>query len=51
MCLQKLNKYDICTLSDLHGKHPVIDREFDLLLLAGDLVNLYCQRDKADTIH
>lgn len=51
MCLQKLNKYDICALSDLHGKHPVIDREFDLLLLAGDLVNLYCQRDKADTIH
>ena len=51
MCSQKLNKYDICALSDLHGLHPVIDREFDLMLLAGDLVNLYCQRDLSDTVY
>lgn len=50
MCLQKLNKYDVCALSDLHGILPVIDREFDLMLLAGDLVDLYYQKDKYATI-
>lgn len=51
MCSQKLNKYDICALSDLHGLHPTIDREFDLMLLAGDLVNLYDQKSSSDTIY
>lgn len=50
MCLQKLNKYDICALSDLHGLLPTIDKEFDLMLLAGDLINLYYQKDKYETM-
>lgn len=50
MCLQKLNKYDVYATSDLHGILPKIDTPFDLLLLAGDLVNLYMQRDMGDTV-
>ena len=49
MCLQKLNKYDVYATSDLHGILPKIDTPFDLLLLAGDLVNLYMQRDIVGT--
>ena len=36
---------DVCCTSDLHGILPVIKKPFDLLLLAGDIVNLYCQRE------
>jgi len=39
-----LKKYKILGLSDLHGQLPEIDTSFDLLLLGGDLVDLYLQR-------
>ena len=39
-----LKKYKILALSDLHGQLPEIDTPFDLLLLGGDLVDLYLQR-------
>lgn len=34
---------DICCTADLHGIFPVIEKPFDLLLLAGDIVSLDCQ--------
>lgn len=43
-------KYKIITLSDLHGILPTIEQEFDLMLLAGDLVHLYFQRDTSETV-
>lgn len=31
-------------LSDLHGTLPIIEQPFDLMLIAGDAVDLYCQK-------
>ena len=42
---------NICAISDKHGYIPKIEEPFDLMLIGGDNVNLYCQRDKYDTIN
>ena len=42
---------DICCASDLHGIFPIIKKPFDLLLLAGDVVDLYRQIDADDTYY
>lgn len=46
MCLKK---YKILALSDLHGQLPEINSSFDLMLLGGDLVELYSQSSKLAT--
>ena len=35
---------DIVALSDMHGTLPKIEKSFDLMLIAGDCVDLTCQR-------
>lgn len=35
---------DIVALSDMHGTLPKIEKSFDLMLIAGDSVDLTCQR-------
>ena len=40
---------DCVALSDLHGKLPKIDSPFDLMLIVGDAIDLYCQRYVRDT--
>ena len=42
-------KYKIIALSDLHGQLPEINTSFDLMLLGGDLVELYGQSSKLAT--
>lgn len=38
---------DIIALSDLHGVLPKVEKPFDLMLLPGDIVNLYNQSSSA----
>ena len=40
---------DIVALSDLHGVLPDISKPFDLMLLPGDIVNLYNQSSPANS--
>ena len=40
---------DCIALSDLHGKLPKIDLPFDLMLIAGDVIDLFCQRYPKDS--
>ena len=39
----------VCAFSDGHGILPKIEEEFDLMLIGGDNVNLYCQSSKSFT--
>lgn len=40
---------DIIALSDLHGVLPKVEKPFDLMLLPGDVVNLYNQSSTANS--
>ena len=39
-----LSNYKIICISDLHGQFPIIKEKFDLMLIAGDIIDLYLQR-------
>ena len=43
------NKYKILCTADIHGNFPIINTSFDLLLLGGDLIHLYLQRNPSET--
>lgn len=40
---------DVCAISDLHGYLIDIEKPFDVLLIAGDIVDLYYQRYSKQT--